>query len=112
MSTPDRDRRRPDLRRSYEDFTHFDNGRDDYEVAELDPGTGARSRAPFKVDTLIDGATDYPIALGRQTYQDACSDPGPPATSPPTPPIGAHLAVDWSDMRNSPLPAPATRTRP
>ena len=56
---------------AYENFTHFDNGRDDYEVAELDPDTGARIAGPFKVDTLIDGATDYPIALGRQTYQDS-----------------------------------------
>ena len=55
---------------AYEDFTHFDNGRDDYAVAELDPSTGARIAGPFKVDTLIDGATDYPIAFGRQTYQD------------------------------------------
>src|SRR5207342_2170313 len=56
---------------AYENFNHFDNGRDDYEVAELDPATGARIAGPFTVDTLIDGFTDYPIGFGRQTYQDS-----------------------------------------
>ena len=33
---------------AYEDFTHFDNGRDDYAVAELDPDTGRPDRGPVQ----------------------------------------------------------------
>ena len=91
---------------AYEDFTHFDNGRDDYAVAELDPDTGARIAGPFKVDTLIDGSTDYPIALGRQTYQDSIFRSWSAGNIAADPTDGDHLAVEWSDMRNSPLPAP------
>ena len=92
---------------AYEDFTHFDNGRDDYAVAELDPDTGARIAGAFKVDTLIDGTTDYPIALGRQTYQDSIFRSWSAGNIAADPTDGDHLAVEWSDMRNSPLPAPA-----
>jgi hypothetical protein len=56
---------------------------------------------------VIDGATDYPIAFGRQTYQDSTfrSWAAGNITADPTNP--AHLAVVWSDMRNSVTPAPA-----
>ena len=91
---------------SYEDFTHFDNGRDDYVVAELDPQTGARIAGPFKVDTLIDGETDYPIALGSQTYQDSAFRSWSAGNIAADPTNANHLAVEWSDMRNSTLPAP------
>ncbi len=91
---------------AYEDYTHFDNGRDDYAVAELDPDTGARIAGPFKVDTLIDGFTDYPIALGRQTYQDSIFRSWSAGNIAADPTDGDHLAVEWSDMRNSTLPAP------
>jgi hypothetical protein len=81
-------------------------GRDTYEVVEVSPSTGARIAGPFDVSLVIDGATDYPIAFGRQTYQDstfrtwAAGD----ITADPTNP--AHLALVWSDMRNSATPAP------
>jgi hypothetical protein len=60
-----------------------------------------------KVATTIDGATDYPIAFGRQTYHNSLfrSWAAGNVTADPTDP--AHLAVVWSDMRNSPTPAPA-----
>jgi hypothetical protein len=59
------------------------------------------------VATVIDGATDYPIALGRQTYQDSIfrSWAAGNITADPTNPD--HLAVVWSDMRNSSTPAPS-----
>ena len=91
---------------SYEDFTHFDNGRDDYRVAELSPQTGARIAGPFTVDTLIDGFTDYPIAFGRQTYQDSVFRSWSAGNIAADPTDGNHLAVEWSDMRNSTVPAP------
>ena len=45
--------------------------RDDYELVEVSPATGAAVFGPVKVATTIDGATDYPIAFGRQTYHDS-----------------------------------------
>ena len=61
--------------------------------------------SPVAVSVVIDGATDYPVALGRQTYQDSIfrSWAAGNITSDPTNP--AHLALVWSDMRNSPAPA-------
>jgi hypothetical protein len=92
---------------SFLNTTDLTTGRDDYEVVKVDPATGAPLEAPVKVATTIDGSTDYPIAFGRQTYQDSlfrswaagniAADPGNPS----------HLAVVWSDMRNSTLPAPS-----
>jgi hypothetical protein len=91
---------------AYENFADFDTGRDDYEVAELSPDTGARLAGPFKVDTLIDGATDYPLAFGRQTYEDSLFRSWSAGNIAADPTDGDHLAVAWSDMRNSELPAP------
>jgi hypothetical protein len=86
--------------------TDLTTGRDDYEVVEVNPTTGARVAGPFKVATTIDGFTDYPFAFGRQTYEDSLfrSWAAGNITADPTNP--AHLAVVWSDMRNSQLPAP------
>ena len=64
--------------------TDLQTGRDDYEMVEVSPSTGARLFGPVKVATTIDGATDYPIAFGRQTYQDSLFRTGRPATSRPT----------------------------
>jgi hypothetical protein len=88
------------------DTTDLTTFRDDYEVVEVSPETGARVFGPVKVATTIDGATDYPLAFGRQTYQDSLfrSWAAGNITADPTDP--AHLAVVWSDMRNSTLPAP------
>jgi hypothetical protein len=82
-------------------------GRDTYEVVEVSPATGARIAGPFDVALVIDGIHDYPIALGRQTYQDSTfrSWAAGNITADPTNP--SHLAVVWSDMRNSVTPAPS-----
>jgi hypothetical protein len=82
-------------------------GRDDYEVVEVSPATGALLAGPFKVATTIDGATDYPIALGRQTYQDSIFRTWAAGNITVDPTDASHLAVVWSDMRNSTLPAPS-----
>jgi hypothetical protein len=89
------------------DTTDTTTGRDTYEVVEVSPATGARVAGPFAVARVIDGATDYPMALGRQTYQDSLFRTWAAGniTADPTKP--AHLAVVWSDMRNSVLPAPS-----
>jgi hypothetical protein len=82
-------------------------GRDDYEVVEVDPSTGAAVGEPVKVATTIDGFTDYPIAFGRQTYQDSLFRSWAAGNIAADPTNAAHLAVVWSDMRNSPTPAPS-----
>ena len=90
---------------AYENFTDFETGRDQYDVVEVDPQTGARVAGPFTVATLIDGATDYPIAFGRQTYEDSMFRSWSAGNIAADPTDGDHLAVIWSDMRNSELPA-------
>lgn len=88
--------------------TNLQNGRDDYEVVEVSPATGARVFGPVKVATAIDGITDYPIAFGRQTYQDSLFRSWAAGNITADPTNAAHLSVVWSDMRNSTLPAPAS----
>lgn len=87
--------------------TDLATGRDDYEVVEVSPSTGALVAGPFKVATVIDGATDYPIAFGRQTYHDSLFRSWAAGNITADPRHANHLAVVWSDMRNSPVPAPA-----
>lgn len=81
-------------------------GRDHYKVVEVDPATAARIAGPFDVGLVYDGETDYPFAFGSPTYQDSAfrSWAAGNITADPTDP--SHLAVVWSDMRNSELPAP------
>jgi hypothetical protein len=59
------------------------------------------------VATVIDGLTDYPIAFGRQTYQDSVFRSWAAGNIAADPTSAHHLAVVWSDMRNSVTPAPA-----
>jgi len=91
---------------SFENTTDLTTGRDDYEVVQVSPATGAAIIAPVKVATLIDGATDYPVAFGRQTYHDSVFRSWSAGDIAADPTNSNHLAVIWSDMRNSTLPAP------
>ena len=81
--------------------------RDDYELVEVSPATGAAVFGPVKVATTIDGATDYPIAFGRQTYHDSLFRTWAAGNITADPTDAKHLAIVWSDMRNSQLPAPS-----
>jgi len=92
---------------SFLNTTDLTTGRDDYETVEVSPATGAALSAPVKVATTIDGATDYPIAFGRQTYQDSLFRSWAAGNITADPTNAAHLAVVWSDMRNSTTPAPS-----
>jgi hypothetical protein len=92
---------------SFLNTTDLATGRDDYEVVQVSPATGAPVAGPVKVATVIDGATDYPIALGRQTYQDSIFRTWAAGNIAADPTNPAHLAVVWSDMRDSVTPAPA-----
>lgn len=91
---------------SFLNTTDLVTGRDDYEVVEVSPTTGHRIAGPFLVAHTIDGATDYPIAFGRQTYQDSTFRTWAAGNLAADPTNPSHLAVVFSDMRNSPLPAP------
>src|SRR5262249_1120507 len=83
---------------------HF---RDQYAVVKVDPPTGAKVAGPFIVANLTDGIDDYPInSDGRQTYQDSEFRTWGAGNIAADPTNANHLAVIWSDMRNSTLPAP------
>ena len=86
--------------------------RDDYELVEVSPATGAAVFGPVKVATTIDGATDYPIAFGRQTYHDSLFRTWAAGNITADPTDAKHLAIVWSDMRNSQLPAPSSPYAP
>ena len=89
---------------SFFNTAHAD-GRDDFEVVEVSPSTGALIGGPFQIALVHDGVEDAPVAFGRQTYQDSVFRSGDPASLAADPTNGAHLAAVWSDMRNSPAPA-------
>ena len=95
-------------------FTTFINtpagskdGRDDFDIVELSPATGAEIGNPVNIARVFDGNTDYPIAFGRQTYQDSVFRNGDQFSLAVDPTNGAHMAGVWADMRNSTLPAPS-----
>ena len=92
---------------SFLNTSDFATGRDQYLVVKVDPSTGQRLAGPFRVSGVIDGPADYPVNIdGRQTYQDSQFRSwafGPIAADPTK---AGHLAMVWSDMRNSQLPAP------
>ena len=92
---------------SFLNTTDLTTGRDDYKVVEVSPTTGAALGAPVTVATVIDGNTDYPIAFGRQTYQDSVFRSWAAGNIAADPTNAAHLAVVWSDMRDSVTPAPS-----
>jgi hypothetical protein len=86
----------------------FTTGRDQYLVVKVDPATGQRIAGPYQVGGIIDGFTDYPINIdGRQTYQDSEFRTNAAGNIAADPTNANHLAVVWSDMRNSTLPAPS-----
>jgi hypothetical protein len=88
--------------------TNNTTGRDVYAVVKVDPATGARIAGPFKVDGLTDGFPDYPINVdGRQTYQDSEFRTWSLGNITADPTNASHLAVVWSDMRNTTHPVPA-----
>lgn len=93
---------------AFMDTADLSTGRDQYLVVKVDPTTGQRVGGPFRVAGLFDGSTDYPVNIdGRQTYQDSEFRTWAAGNITADPTNASHLAVVWSDMRNSTLPAPA-----
>lgn len=78
-----------------------DYGRDVYEVVQVDPSTGAPLTAPVDVAKVIDGNYDYPIVGGRPVYHDSIFRTWAAGNITADPTNPNHLAVVWSDMRNS-----------
>ncbi len=92
---------------SFESTANNTTGRDQYLVVKVDPATGQRVAGPYMVSVLYDGYTDYPINIdGRQTYHDSQFRSWSAGNIAADPTNASHLAVVWSDMRNSTLPAP------
>jgi hypothetical protein len=93
---------------AFENTANLITGRDQYLVVKVDRNTGARVAGPYKVADLVDGFTDYPINIdGRQTYQDSQFRTNSSGNITADPDNAQNLAVIWSDMRNSVLPAPS-----
>ncbi len=93
---------------AFESLANHTTGRDQYLVVKVDPTTGQRVAGPYLVAKLIDGIMDYPFdAEGRQTYQDSQFRTNSAGNITADPTKAGHLAVVWSDMRNSTLPAPS-----
>lgn len=92
---------------SFLNTTDLASGRDDYEVDQVDPTTGAVIFGPVKVATTVDGFKDSPFAFGRETYQDSVFRSWAAGNIAADPKDSNHLAVVWSDWRDSPPPDPS-----
>ncbi len=85
---------------SFMNTTDLVTGRDTYYVVKLNPSTGAKVDGPTAVGLVYDGNTDYPIAFGRQTYQDSVFRSWAAGNITVDPTDHSHLAVVWSDLRD------------
>jgi hypothetical protein len=84
------------------------DGRDQYLVVKVDPTTGHLLAGPYRVGLMYDGFTDYPINIDdTSTLQDSQFRTSALGNLAADPTAANHLAIAWSDMRNSTLPAPA-----
>jgi hypothetical protein len=93
---------------AFENTASLTSGRDQYLVVKVDPNTGTRVAGPYLVSGIYDGFTDYPISsYGDRTYHDSQFRTWSAGNMAADPTNASHLAVIWSDMRNSTLPAPA-----
>ena len=81
------------------------NYSDYYLVVKVDPDTGELVSGPYKVADVVDGINDYPVSIsGRQTYQDSQFRTWSLGNIAADPNDADHLAVVWSDMRNTTHP--------
>jgi hypothetical protein len=92
---------------AFENFSQSSDGHDQYLVSEVSPQSGAIIAGPFQVAQLVDGNDAYPIdAEGRQTYEASQFRTWSVGDITADPTDAHHLAVVWSDMRNSTVPLP------
>lgn len=89
-------------------------GEDNYMVVQVDPQTGAPLEDPVKVAGVVDGNYEFPWNTidFRPTYQDSQFRTWAAGNISADPTNPNHLAVVWSDMRNTAglpfLPFPAS----
>jgi hypothetical protein len=83
------------------DEVNYDSGRDTYYVVNVDPSTGSPTATPVAVGLVYDGYFDFPWAFGRQTYQDSAFRTWAAGNIAADPTDASHLAVVWSDMRDT-----------
>jgi hypothetical protein len=83
--------------------------RDSYAIVKIDPNTGAALGAPVAIyqqwattGLVYDGFFDYPISLdGRETLHNSEFRTNAIGNLTADPTNAGHLAMVWSDMRNS-----------
>jgi hypothetical protein len=81
-------------------------GRSQYLVVRVDPKTGERVGGPYRVAPAFDGYHDYPVSVAESpTYEDSQFRTWGAGNIAADPTHANHLAVVWSDMRNSPRPS-------
>jgi hypothetical protein len=79
--------------------------RNQYMVVRVDPATGQPLGAPREVALIYDGVYDYPISVDlRQTIQDSEFRVQVAGNITADPTNAQHLAIIWSDMRDSTYP--------
>lgn len=78
-------------------------GQDNYMEVEVNPQTGAPLGSPVKVAGVVDGNYDFPWNTidFRPTYQDSMFRTGAVGDITADPSNPDHLAVVWSDMRDT-----------
>jgi hypothetical protein len=78
-------------------------GRDNYMVVPVSPQTGAPLESPVTVGGVVDGNYDFPWDTidFRPTYQDSMFRTWAAGNITADPQDPQHLAVVWSDMRNT-----------
>ena len=98
------------------DFDDFTTGRDTYKVVEVSRANGGRLFGPVAVAKVIDGFNDYPLAFGRQTYEDSLFRSWAAGTSRPIRRM-RHICRSYGPTcatvrrRPSRIPTPPRRTR-
>ncbi len=84
-----------------------DNAHGQYTVVKVSSTTAKVLKDPVKVADLVDANEDYPVNVdNRDTYQDSEFRTWAVGNITADPTNALHLAVVWSDMRNSTLLPP------
>src|SRR5436853_7397596 len=83
------------------------------EFVQVSPQTGQLMAGPWLVSTGQDGLADFPVSwAGDETLQDSQFRLGGQGALAADPTNSDHLAVVWTDMRNSPSRDAGTSQQP
>ncbi|MGE5226475.1 MAG: sialidase family protein [Planctomycetaceae bacterium] len=82
-------------------------------VVQVSPKSGRLVAGPWRVSRVQDGSADYPVSwFGDLTLQDSQFRVGSEGAIAADPTDAGHLAVVWTDMRNSPSRDQGTDQQP